>query len=184
MPWCRLSSLLLLLTVVASACSGSVQEPPIDLSAQPPTSPAPIPQTNSSEDLILAVAAVNSPLSTFALYEKMANFLGDRLEMRARLAGSRTYAEINSLVRSRDATLAIVCSAAYVYGHDEFGMEPVVVPVVDGKTIYYSYLIVKKDSPITDWWGLRGHIFAFSDPMSNSGRLVPLYQLWKMRETP
>jgi len=130
------------------------------------------------------VAAVNSPRSTFDAYEALGRYLGERLGLQARLVGSKTYAEINALVRSGDATLAMVCTAAYVYGHDEFNMEALVVPVVHGETVYRSYLIVARDSPITTWEELRGRTFAFTDPMSNSGRLVPLYQLWRMGETP
>ncbi|MEE8473399.1 MAG: phosphate/phosphite/phosphonate ABC transporter substrate-binding protein [Dehalococcoidia bacterium] len=176
--------LFFVLPVMATACSGGGRGPVIDLSGPPAVNPAPVSRSDAGEELIFAVAAVNSPLSTFTLYEEMAHLLGERLGMPARLAGSRTYAEINSLVRSRDATLALVCSGAYVYGRNEFGMEPLVVPMVDGKTTYHSYLIVSAESFITGWEGLKGRSFAFTDPMSNSGRLVPIYELWKMGETP
>jgi phosphonate transport system substrate-binding protein len=43
---------------------------------------------------------------------------------------------------------------------------------------------VNKDSPIKSFEELRGKKFAFTDPNSNSGKLVPTYVLGKMNETP
>jgi phosphonate transport system substrate-binding protein len=58
------------------------------------------------------------------------------------------------------------------------------MPLVKGKPIYYSYIIVHKNSPIKNLQGLRGKTFAFADPKSNSGKLVPTYMLARMNETP
>jgi len=43
---------------------------------------------------------------------------------------------------------------------------------------------VAKDSPIRSFPELRGKTFAFTDPLSNTGKLVPTYMLSKMNETP
>ncbi len=69
-------------------------------------------------------------------------------------------------------------------GHDQFGLELLVAPQVNGKTEYYSYIIVHIDSPVTTFEGLRDKTFAFTDPQSNTGKLVPTYMLVKMNETP
>lgn len=53
-----------------------------------------------------------------------------------------------------------------------------------GKTEYNSYFIVHKDSPIHNLEDLRGKVFAFSDPLSNTGMLIPAYTLAKRGETP
>ncbi|MBI4338440.1 MAG: phosphate/phosphite/phosphonate ABC transporter substrate-binding protein [Chloroflexi bacterium] len=170
----------LLLLAVSCARGGAA----IDLGARPlPSQPSPA-SPPKKDRLVLAVAAVNSPMSTFEDYADLARYLGEKLGMEAKFIGGKTYAEINSLVRSGDATLAIVCSGAYVYGHDEFGMELLAAPVLNGQMVYYSYLIVQRDSPIDSWLHLRGRTFAFTDPLSNSGRVVPLYQLKQMGETP
>ena len=63
-------------------------------------------------------------------------------------------------------------------------MEALVVPEVNGIPLYYSYLIVRADAPFRSLADLRDRTFAFSDPLSNSGRLVPVYQLALMGETP
>lgn len=46
-----------------------------------------------------------------------------------------------------------------------------------GRAKYASYIIVPKSSPVKDFTDLKGRRFAFSDPMSMSGRLVPLYYI-------
>jgi phosphonate transport system substrate-binding protein len=43
---------------------------------------------------------------------------------------------------------------------------------------------VHVDSPFKTLDDLRGKTFAFTDPQSNTGKLVPTYMLAKMKETP
>jgi phosphonate transport system substrate-binding protein len=43
---------------------------------------------------------------------------------------------------------------------------------------------VAKDSAVQSFRELRGKRFAFTDPLSNTGRLVPMYMLAKENETP
>ena len=57
------------------------------------------------------------------------------------------------------------------------------VPVVMQKETYRSYLIVNRDSPFTNFEALRGRTFAFSDPESNTGFLVPTFMLNRIGET-
>jgi len=177
-------SVLLIVFGLSFGCTSRGEGDDIDLSAEGTAKPVVSIPGEQRETLVLVVAAVNSPFSAFEAYDSLARYLGSRLGMEARVIGSKTYAEVNSLVRSGSVTLAVTCTAAYVNGHDEFGMEALVAPVVGGESVYYSYLILGKDSPWASWKDLRGHSFAFSDPMSNSGHLVPLFELWKMGEVP
>jgi len=134
--------------------------------------------------LRVAVAPVYSPRRTFHVYRDLAAYLGRATGLAHELVAGKTYAEINDLVRTGDVSVAVVCTLAYIEGQDDFGMEALAIPVVDGKTVYYSYLIVPHDSPARRLEDLRGGTFAFSDPLSNSGRLAPVYHLHEMGETP
>ena len=142
------------------------------------------PYRPDSSRLRFAVAPVLSPQATLENYTALASYLGERLGKPVELVLGKSYAEINALVRSGDVALALVCSGAYVLGRREFGMEALAVPVVNGEKTYRSYLVVPSGSPITSWEDLRQKTFAFTDPLSNSGRLVPLYVLLQMGETP
>lgn len=131
-----------------------------------------------------AVAPVLSPRATLDNYEAFAAYLGDRLGRPVDLVQGKSYAEINALVRSGDVSLALVCSGAFVAGRREFGMQALAVPMVNGEKTYRSYLIVPSSSPARTWDDLRNKTFAFTDPLSNSGRLVPVYVLSQKGETP
>ncbi len=96
----------------------------------------------------------------------------------------RTYAEVNELIGQGEVDLAFVCTNAYVVGHEAFGMSLLAAPQVEGETVYYSLLIVPADSPAQDMADLRGKVFAFTDPMSNTGRLYPTYLVLRLGSTP
>lgn len=134
--------------------------------------------------LRLAVAPVLSPVQNLAMYQEFLDYLGAKLERPVQMVQGKTYAEINELVRTGAVTLAIVCTNPYLDGREEFGMEALVVPEVQKSTFYYSLLIVPQDSGVTSLSGLRGGTFAYTDPLSNSGRLAPLYQLALKGENP
>ncbi|MDO8532224.1 MAG: phosphate/phosphite/phosphonate ABC transporter substrate-binding protein [Dehalococcoidia bacterium] len=131
-----------------------------------------------------AIAAVLSPRATLENYQALASYLSTRLGRPIEIVQSKSYAETNALLRSGDVSLALVCSGAFVIGRRDFGMQPLVVPVVKGQTTYNSYLVVPSTSPVRTWEDLRHKTFAFTDPLSNSGRLVPVFVLSEMGETP
>ncbi len=108
------------------------------------------------------------------------NYVGQRLGRPAELVQRRSYKEISDLLERSLVDVAFVCGLPYVLDHAKFGLELLVAPVVYGAPIYYSYVIVPADSPITRFEDLRGRRYAFSDPLSNSGYLVPTYMLARM----
>lgn len=175
---------LLVFAVVAAlvGCGGDSAQ--VDFSRQEPPAADAIAPTPSSGTLRMAVAPILSPLATSDRYQQLADYLGERLGQRVELIQGKTYAEINDLVRSGDATLALVCTNPYLDGREEFGMELLVTPQIDDDTVYYSLLIAGSDAEAESLTDLRGVTFAFSDPLSNTGRLVPLYQLALMGESP
>lgn len=142
------------------------------------------PATPAAGTLRIAIAGVMSPSRTLDAYDQLLSYLGRRLGVRVTVDQRSSYAEVNELLRTGQADLAFVCSRAYLEGKEQFGMELLLAPEVGGQRVYYSYLIVPADSPATSLADLRGKVFAFSDPLSNSGKLVPEYQLFLLGETP
>jgi len=134
--------------------------------------------------LRIAVSAMISPEATRQYYEELLRLIAERMGRRAVFLQRQTYAEVNALVKDHQVDLAFVCSGPYTQGHDAFGMEILAVPVVHGEEVYHSYIIVHKDSQIKSFDELRGKKFAFTDPQSNTGALVPTYMLAKRGETP
>ena len=134
--------------------------------------------------LRVAVAGVLSPTKTLEHYQELLTYMEQKLGRHVILLLKPTYAEVNDLIRGQRADVGIVCSLAYVKGSDDFGMELLVAPQMYGGTVYYSYLIVPRDSSAASLSDLKGSRFAFTDPLSNSGHMVPTYQLSLLGETP
>lgn len=138
----------------------------------------------SPAPLRVAVAAILSPSRTLDAHHDLLSYMGQRLGRGVQLFQRGTYAEVNDLLKHRVIDLAFVCGGALIAGERDFGMEVLAVPQVRGKTDYYSYLIVSRSSGTERLGDLRGRSFAFSDPLSNSGRLALVYQLTLRGETP
>jgi phosphonate transport system substrate-binding protein len=136
------------------------------------------------EMLRVAVGAMLSPERTREYYKDLMEVIAQGVGRRAVFSQRRTYAEVNELVEQHEVDIAFVCSGPYTKGHEEFGMELLAVPVVQGKKVYHSYILVHCDSSARSLADLRGKCFAFTDPHSNTGCLVPTYLLAQMGETP
>lgn len=93
------------------------------------------------------------------------------------------YREIVDLLRSGKIDFAWLCGYPYVRYRREFHL--VAVPLWRGQPLYQSYLIVPADDKRTKSIAeLRGKVFAYSDPDSNSGYLYPQYALIMQGEKP
>lgn len=138
----------------------------------------------SRAPLRVAVAAILSPSRNLEAYHDLLTYIGRRLGRGVQLFQRGTYAEVNDLLKYRQIDLAFVCGGAFIAGEREFGMQALAVPQVRGKTEYYSYLIVNRKSRYWRLEDLRGESFAFSDPLSNSGRLAIVYTLARRGEAP
>ncbi len=170
--------------VMAAGCSGFAatgSAVPIDLTARDP-----IPEVGFIEPqpLRIAVAAVLSPEGTVESYGDLAAYLGEQLGRPAELVQRRTYAEVNALVAAGEVDLAFVCTSAYVDGHRQSTMDLLVVPEIAGETVYRSAIVVPSSSTATTLTDLRGSSFAFTDPMSNTGRVYPTFALLQRGESP
>lgn len=134
--------------------------------------------------LRVAVAAVISPKATFDTYSPLLDYLARQLDRPVELLQRPTYAEINELIRTGQADVGFICGGAFVEGEREGYMELLVVPEINGMTTYRALIIVPANSPYRDFEDLRDRRFAFTDPLSNSGRLYVQYRLAQVGETP
>lgn len=178
-------SIALILTwaiLLLSGCgrAGAQALPYVDLSQRTALPPAAASQITP---LRMAVAAIISPQGTAESYGMLADYLGRKLNRPVELVHRRTYAEVNQLVETNQVDLAFVCTNAYVTGRTQFGMELMAAPEIEGESVYYSYLIVGADSSARSMADLRGKVFAFTDPMSFTGRTYPTYLLQELDET-
>lgn len=174
---------LLTLMLLVSACSPAAQTEPVAYIDLDNLQTLPTPQ-QSGVSLRVAVAAVISPQGTVESYSALIDYLSEKTGRPVELVQRRTYMEINNLIERGEVDVAFVCTSAYIVGKEDFDMELLVAPQVNGQTVYHSLLIVPADSTAKDIADLKGKVFAFTDPISLSGRAYPTSVVQQLGSTP
>lgn len=132
----------------------------------------------------IGVASMITPVDAVKYYQAVIDYIGEQIHRPVQMVHRRTYDEMDSLLEQGQVNVAFICSAPYVKNREKFGVELLVAPSVNGRPIYHSYIIVHKDSPIKSFADLKGKVFAFTDPKSNTGKLYPTYLLKTMNSAP
>lgn len=108
-------------------------------------------------------------------------YLERQLDAEVRFVRRASYAEIVDLLLQDQLDFAWLCGFPFVTHRAD--LELVAVPVYRGRPLYQSYLIVPASDDRTQaLGGLKGRVFAYSDPNSNSGYLFTQYRLARMGE--
>lgn len=111
-----------------------------------------------------------------AFLEEWRRYLEQRLERPIVFVQRGSYREIADMVVNGKLDFAWVCG--YPYVRYQLNMSLVAVPIFKGKPLYRSYVIVPRtDTTTKSLLDLKGKIYAFSDPLSNSGWLAPQAEL-------
>ncbi|MBI4650715.1 phosphate/phosphite/phosphonate ABC transporter substrate-binding protein [Candidatus Desantisbacteria bacterium] len=139
---------------------------------------------SSKESIRIAAGGMITPKEGFGYYKRFLDYIAGKTGKDIIYVDREGYAEINKLIKNSAVDLAFVCGGPYVDGHSEFGMELLVAPQVYGGTVYHSYIIVHKNSKIKSFKELKGKIFAFTDPLSNTGKIIPPFLLAQINATP
>jgi phosphonate transport system substrate-binding protein len=120
------------------------------------------------------------------VYEAVTEEVGRRLGLATELVVETSY---DSCREDRNE-VCFVCSLPYVAFERE-GLspaEPVAAPVLmgeryGGRPIYFSDVIVHRDSPFRSFADLLGRSWAFNEPLSWSGYGITRYHLVRLEET-
>ncbi|OGP61462.1 MAG: phosphonate ABC transporter substrate-binding protein, partial [Deltaproteobacteria bacterium RBG_13_49_15] len=174
---------LSVIVLLAMACSPDGNYQTVDFSKtvaveQSPTVPS------HTEPLKVAVAAMISPKETFVYYQELIRYFSKKVGVEIQLIQRKTYGEINKLFAKGQLDLAFICSGPYVSGKETYAFRALATPIIRGKPYYHSYLIVHRDAPYRHLEDLRNQVFAFTDPESNTGALVPTFWLFQIGEMP
>ncbi len=85
----------------------------------------------------------------------------------------RTYADIMRMLGRQELEAAWICGYPYVQRRNPEFLRLLVAPVYQGAPLYRSYVIASASSSARGIEDFRDRVFAYSDPDSNSGYLVP-----------
>ena len=116
--------------------------------------------------------------------DQWSEYLESKMGREVELVMRKSYREVMDLLDSRAIDFAWICGYPYVQTRESKSVRLLSVPIYRGEPRYRSYIIVPSDSPYRQFSDLKGKIFAFSDPDSNSGYLYPLSLLARKDEKP
>jgi phosphonate transport system substrate-binding protein len=121
------------------------------------------------------------------VYRFLAERIGDRLGRPVELLVGTSFDQF----QLGTADLGVVCGLPYVWLADRQPrpVEPLAAPILagdryGGRPVYYSDVIVRRDSPITCLEELRACSWAYNEPASHSGHTITLYSLVRMGARP
>lgn len=139
----------------------------------------------------IVVTAAMTSLKGIPVYNDMARYVSRKLGWNAKIVSNLSYGEADNMLDKGIIQVGFVCGLPYVQKFAEGKYELIAIPVmamqkgafadakgyedVPGK--YYSYTIVRQDSPFKTWADLKGKSYTFSDMGSNSGYNLPRAKL-------
>ena len=138
--------------------------------------------------MVMSAAFISE--SGIGIYDKLARYLEKRLGKKVELYSGFSYVTISQMLAKGAVDIGFICGLPYVLAHDlpQPQVELLVAPVMkdkryQNKPIYYSYIIVRKDSPFQSFSDLRGKRFVYNETTSNSGYNMPRAYLIELGET-
>jgi phosphonate transport system substrate-binding protein len=116
------------------------------------------------------------------LMEEWRRYLQGKLGRPVEFVQRDSYRETMDLLRLDKLDFAWVCDYPYLHLKDLVRL--LAVPLNQGRPYYRSYLIVAANDQRQSMRDLKGAVFAYSDPYSNTGYLTPRYMVRELGEDP
>ncbi|WP_408006119.1 phosphate/phosphite/phosphonate ABC transporter substrate-binding protein [Pseudalkalibacillus sp. A8] len=136
---------------------------------------------NKVEELTIGVIPSQTEGEMQGAMDKLQTKLSEELDREVKID---TYPDYNGVVEAMNydkIDMAFFGPLTYVIAHEKSGAEAIVTQLVDGEPFYHSYIITHKDSPYESLEDLlkdsKEVDFAFGDPNSTSGSLIPSIEL-------
>ena len=118
-----------------------------------------------------------------ALMDAWRRYLEGKLGRPVEFVQRDSYRETMDLLRLEKLDFAWICDYPYVYLRNVVRL--LAVPLKQGRPYYRSYLIVGADDTVRhNMRDLKGTVFAYADPYSNTGYLAPRYEIRQLGEDP
>ena len=138
---------------------------------------------NKGPDAVyIAIASMTSPKETYIYYSELINYISEKVGYPIYIKQKKTYEEVNQLLENSEVDFAFICSGAFVGEYKQGAVKLLVVPEIDSSTYYQAYIIAQKESEIEKFEDFKTKSFAFTDPLSNTGRLYPLRNLVELNQ--
>ncbi len=137
----------------------------------------------------IRVTSIQSENADF-ICQRITRYLAARLGLEAEFVNRIPWEEREHLLDAGHIQLGWICGLPYVRKADRAGagIELVAAPVMRhpryaGRPIYFSDVVVRRDSRYTAFADLRGATWAYNEPNSQSGYNITRYHLAQLGET-
>jgi phosphonate transport system substrate-binding protein len=174
---------VLMVTLLAACAQSTAQNgsaPSQSSTAAATSTPAPTPKVDT---LVIAYLPNEAKEELAQARSGLAKDLGAALHVNVKEFLGSDYNAVIEAMRTGKADIANFGPLSYSQAQERSKAEPMVVPAMDGKTenaTYNSYIIANaKNDKINSIADLKGKTFAFVDPNSTSGNLVPSFEILK-----
>lgn len=118
-----------------------------------------------------------------ALLAQWRDYLEVKLNRPVEFVQRDRYRDTMDLLQQKKVDFAWICDYPYVMLKKE--LRVVAVALNEGKPTYRSYLIVpSRDLKTHSVHDLKGSVFAYADPHSNTGYLVPRFAIQQSKQNP
>lgn len=146
---------------------------------------------DAPEDTVhIAMTAAFVSENGTGIYKDIADYISTKTGVKADMISGLSYDTVDRMLEAGAVQVAFVCGYPYVLNKDkpQSSVKLMAAPVMadesyGGKPVYYSYIIVRKDSKAASFADLKGQRFVFNETISNSGYNMPRAKLVEMHET-
>lgn len=131
-------------------------------------------------DLILEVHPFKPPTQLVAAFAPLADYLSGKLGQPVTVRIAKDYQTHIEAIGNDAVDLAYLGPVAYVKLRAAYGPRPLLARQQIGNSpVFHGKIFVRQNSPLQTLADLKGQRFAFTEPHSTMGYLVPRYQLWQ-----
>jgi phosphonate transport system substrate-binding protein len=137
---------------------------------------------------ILRFTSIQAP-NADPLCRAICAYLGSVLSIPTQFVNDLSWQEREAALDSGNIQVGWICGLPYIWKARQKPprVELLAAPIMAGsryndQPIYYSDVIVRKDSPFSNFLDLRGKIWAYNEPHSQSGYNITRYKLATMGE--
>jgi phosphonate transport system substrate-binding protein len=131
-------------------------------------------------EMILEVHPFKPPTQLVASFAPLTAYLSKQLGQPVAVRIAKDYQTHIDAIGKDAVDLAYLGPVAYVKLRETYGPKPLLArQVIGGSKDFHGKIFVRQDSRLRSLADLKGKRFAFTEPHSTMGHLVPRYQLWQ-----
>lgn len=130
------------------------------------------------------IASMVSVEETWMEYKKLIDYVASHIGDEASMVLRPSYSDVRILLDEKKVDIAFVCTGTYITCSRSATIELIATPEFKNDLKYRCLFVVNTNSMINDITDLQDRSFAFTDPESNTGCIVPSWVVRKQGKEP